>query len=137
LSLPKGGLNDKHAMILTVGHIRSMVEASEEIRNEINQFKDSYVLMCDQQGQSVFTFERNFKTSHLQLQLIPVPKEKAKALKAVLISEADRCGLEFCFVSFKFNMYSILYKSFNILCLAKRRRNHVGCRKRRNSLFLR
>jgi hypothetical protein len=76
-----------------------MVEASEEVRDEINQFKDAFILMCDKLGKSVVCFERNYKTSHLQFQLVPIPKENAKALRSVLMSEADQYGLEFCFVS--------------------------------------
>jgi hypothetical protein len=86
-------------MILTVGHIRSLVEAPEDVRQEIEQFKDSYILMCDKLGMSVVAFERNFKTSHLQLQLVPIPKDTAKSLRGALLAEGDRSGLEFCFVS--------------------------------------
>lgn len=100
MACPKGPLTDFHVLILTIGHIRSMNEASEDVRQEIEQFKESFVLMCDKVGMSVVAFERNFKTSHLQLQLVPIPKDTAKALRSALLGEADRCGLEFCFVGF-------------------------------------
>ncbi|KAI6190142.1 Coiled-coil domain-containing protein 75 [Aphelenchoides bicaudatus] len=98
MASPKGPLTDYHVMILTIGHIRSMVEASQEVRQEIEQFKQAFELMCDKLNLVVVAFERNFKTSHLQLQLVPIPKEAAKGLKTALLNESDRSGLEFCFL---------------------------------------
>jgi hypothetical protein len=86
-------------MILSINHVRSIVEAPAEIREEIEKFKEAYILMCHKEGKAVCAFERNYKTSHLQLQLVPIPTEKAKTLRATLLAAGDQNGIEFCFVS--------------------------------------
>ena len=50
--------------------------------------------MADRNNKAVCMFERNFKTSHLQIQLVPIEREKAKALKTALLSVADKYGIE-------------------------------------------
>lgn len=64
-----------------------MVEASNEVRQEIERYKEVYTLMCDNKGMSVVCFERNFKTAHLQFQMIPIPKDTAKSLRSALLNE--------------------------------------------------
>lgn len=61
---------------------------------EIVKYKDAFTLMADRENKAVCVFERNFKTSHLQVQLIPIDREKAKALKTALLNVADKYGVE-------------------------------------------
>ena len=49
------------------GHVQSLVAASTEIRDETTKYKDAYTLMCDGDNKAVCVFERNYKTSHMQV----------------------------------------------------------------------
>ncbi|KIH58914.1 hypothetical protein ANCDUO_10873 [Ancylostoma duodenale] len=46
-AMPKGPLVDDHVMVLSVGHIQSMVAASDDLRNEIEKFKNAFTLVAD------------------------------------------------------------------------------------------
>jgi len=81
LALAKGPLNPHHVMVLPIAHHQSSLEVPQEVAQEISQFKTA-LKKCFKKGlgqQTVF-FERNYKTQHLQLQAVPVPKDKAVGL---------------------------------------------------------
>lgn len=50
-------------------HIQSLVAASPEIRAEVVKFRDAFSLMYDKKDKVLCLFERNYKSSHLQIQL--------------------------------------------------------------------
>lgn len=52
-----------------LGHIQSVVGASEEVRQEIKKYKDALTLMFNKQEKVLVCFERNYKTRHLQVSL--------------------------------------------------------------------
>lgn len=72
VALAKGGLVPDHVLILPIGHHQSTVELSEEILKELERYKSSLRKYFKSIGKSCVIFERNFKTSHLQLQVVPV-----------------------------------------------------------------
>lgn len=94
IAMPKGPLTDDHVMILTKEHVQSMVAADEDIRDEISKVKDAFALMANAEDKVLVSFERNYKSSHMQIQLIPVPKSKAKALKSVFLNAAQEKEIE-------------------------------------------
>ncbi|PIO74412.1 hypothetical protein TELCIR_03576 [Teladorsagia circumcincta] len=53
-AMPKGPLVEDHVMVLTIGHIQSLVAASDEIRNEVEKFKNAFTLAADKVGARVF-----------------------------------------------------------------------------------
>lgn len=77
LALAKGGLVPDHVLILPIGHYQSTVTAPPETIEEIEKYKCSLKKFFKSIGKAVVFFERNFKTSHLQIQVVPVPLDKS------------------------------------------------------------
>jgi diadenosine tetraphosphate (Ap4A) HIT family hydrolase len=96
LAMAKGGLTDDHLLILPIEHLRSTIEIdNEDVINEINKFKEALNKYFDSKGQSVVFFERNFKSSHLQIQVIGIPKVKALDMKTTILELVEERGLKF------------------------------------------
>uniref|UniRef100_A0A915B349 Cwf19-like C-terminal domain-containing protein n=1 Tax=Parascaris univalens TaxID=6257 RepID=A0A915B349_PARUN len=66
-AMPKGPLTDGHLMILPIGHIQSLVAAPQEVRDDVQRYKEAFTLMFDKQDKVAVVFERNYKTQHLQV----------------------------------------------------------------------
>ncbi|KAK3593978.1 hypothetical protein CHS0354_040718 [Potamilus streckersoni] len=105
LALAKGGLVPDHVLILPIGHYQSTVMASSEVIEEIDNYPFQYFLTnyryknalkkCfKKQGKAVVFFERNYKTQHLQIQVVPVPSESVPELKESFLQEAESESLE-------------------------------------------
>lgn len=78
ISLAKGGLTDDHFLILPINHIESLNDKeanSKELLEELEEFKTSLIDFFRSEGKAVVFFERNFKSVHWQLQVVPVPFE--------------------------------------------------------------
>ncbi|CAG2164796.1 unnamed protein product [Oppiella nova] len=96
LAMAKGGLTDEHLLILPIDHLRSTIELeSEEVANELNRFKSALIKYFDSKSQSVVFFERNFKSSHLQIQCVSIPKSKAQDLKSVVLEQTEQRNVDF------------------------------------------
>ncbi|GMS79289.1 hypothetical protein PENTCL1PPCAC_1464, partial [Pristionchus entomophagus] len=104
-AMPKGPLVEDHAMILTIGHIQSMAAATEEVRAEVDKFKNAFTLMAHKAGKAVVVFERNYRTQHLQVQCVPVPKACIKGLKSAFQSQAQIAGTELALLSQEENVW--------------------------------
>uniref|UniRef100_A0A915B334 Cwf19-like protein C-terminal domain-containing protein n=1 Tax=Parascaris univalens TaxID=6257 RepID=A0A915B334_PARUN len=50
--------------------------------------------MFDKQDIVAVVFERNYKTQHLQIQIVPVPKKCSKALRSSFINAAQLKNIE-------------------------------------------
>lgn len=98
VAMPKGPLTDDHIMILSIGHIQSIVAAPQEVRDEMQKYKDAFTLMFDKVGKVPVMFERNYKTQHLQLQIVPVPKPCSKALRSSFVNTAQLKNLDLAFL---------------------------------------
>lgn len=97
-AMPKGPLADDHVMVLSIGHIQSLVAASDDIRKEVEKFKNAFTLAADKAGKSLVCFERNYRTQHLQVQMVPIPKSTVKALRGALLNAANLAGIELVMV---------------------------------------
>ncbi|KAI1720533.1 CWF19-like protein 1 like protein [Ditylenchus destructor] len=97
-AMPKGPLTDDHVLVMSIDHVQSLVAASPEVRAEVEKFRDAFALMCDKKDKVLCAFERNYKTSHLQLQLVPIPKSSAKALRSSFLNSARLKEIEFTFL---------------------------------------
>lgn len=73
LALAKGGLCDDHVLILPIGHFQSAVELSAEVVEEVEKYKATLKRFFKSRGKHCVLFERNYRSHHLQLQVIPVP----------------------------------------------------------------
>uniref|UniRef100_A0A0N5C777 CWF19-like protein 1 homolog n=1 Tax=Strongyloides papillosus TaxID=174720 RepID=A0A0N5C777_STREA len=93
-AMPKGPLNSKHILIMSINHTQSLVAASQEVRDEVRKFIDAFTLLCAQDDQAVVVFERNYKTQHLQVNLVPIPNAAVKYLKTSLLTAASVKDIE-------------------------------------------
>lgn len=73
LALAKGGLTDDNLLIVPIQHIRSTNDVdSQEMIQEINKFKSSLLKFFANQSKAVIFYERNFRSTHLQIQVVPI-----------------------------------------------------------------
>ncbi|XP_074661931.1 CWF19-like protein 1 [Tubulanus polymorphus] len=77
LALAKGGLVPDHVLILPIGHYQSTVSAPDDVVNEINSYKKALRKMFKQEKKEIVSFERNYRTQHLQIQVVPIPVSTA------------------------------------------------------------
>ncbi|RWS03074.1 CWF19-like protein 1 [Dinothrombium tinctorium] len=92
LAMAKGGLVDDHLLIIPIAHFRSMLEVAESDSNvlvEINKFKTALHDYFIKQDKIAVYFERNFRSSHLQIQVVPVPVNKSRDLKELLLELSE------------------------------------------------
>ncbi|CAM1328180.1 CWF19L1 (predicted) [Pycnogonum litorale] len=73
LALAKGFLVPSHVLITPIGHCRSTTELPPEALQEVQRYKNSLKRYYKSLGLTVVFFERNFRTSHLQIQCVPLP----------------------------------------------------------------
>lgn len=53
-------------------------------------------------------FERNYRTQHLQVQMVPIPKSTVKALRGALLNAANLAGIELVMVDENEQVRSVL-----------------------------
>lgn len=70
-------------MICPIEHHQSAVGQPKEVQDEIQQFKDALKSFYERNGNVAVFFERNYKTSHMQLQAVPIPKQATRELKEI------------------------------------------------------
>ncbi|KAK2882949.1 CWF19-like protein 1 [Channa argus] len=76
LALAKGGLTPHHVLILPIGHYQSVVELSSEVVQEMENYKAALKSFYKSKGERCVLFERNYRSQHLQLQVVPVPMDR-------------------------------------------------------------
>ncbi|XP_046435510.1 CWF19-like protein 1 [Neodiprion fabricii] len=81
LALAKGGLVDDHFLILPVTHHASLSILPDNVAKEMKAFKKAVAKYYASTDRVPVFFERNYKTSHCQLQAVPVHKNQEPALK--------------------------------------------------------
>ncbi|XP_071454762.1 CWF19-like protein 1 [Hetaerina americana] len=94
LALAKGGLVPDHVLILPVAHHQSASAVPESVRKEIKQFKLALQKFFAKRLKVPVFFERNFKTSHLQIQVVPAPAAKGPELKEAFEECAQKQGIQ-------------------------------------------
>uniref|UniRef100_A0A8C4ZG44 CWF19-like protein 1 n=1 Tax=Gadus morhua TaxID=8049 RepID=A0A8C4ZG44_GADMO len=76
LALAKGGLTPFHVLVLPIGHYQSVVELASEVVEEMDKYKAALHKFYKSRGERCISFERNYRSQHLQLQVVPVPLDK-------------------------------------------------------------
>ncbi|XP_047431352.1 CWF19-like protein 1 [Mugil cephalus] len=76
LALAKGGLTPRHMLILPIGHYQSVVELGSEVVEEMEKYKSALRSFYKSRGERCVLFERNYRSQHLQLQVVPVPLDR-------------------------------------------------------------
>jgi hypothetical protein len=94
LALPKGGLTGDHVLILPIGHHANAVDLPEEVAAELEKFKSALRKMYKRLGKAPVFFERNYRASHLQIQVVPVSKDMAPDVRKVFLDQAAALELD-------------------------------------------
>ncbi|KAK8756797.1 hypothetical protein V5799_000502 [Amblyomma americanum] len=94
LALAKGALTPDHVLILPIGHHQSTVELDEETLEDVIKFKESLKQLFKAKGKRPVYFERNYKSSHLQIQVVPVPESLMPGLQSVLVDYGQSVGVD-------------------------------------------
>ncbi|XP_064369601.1 CWF19-like protein 1 isoform X2 [Dromaius novaehollandiae] len=96
LALAKGGLLPDHVLILPIGHYQSVVDLSSEVVEEVTKYKSALKEFFRSKGKRYVLFERNYRSQHLQLQVIPVPLDlcTSEDIKESFIVQAQEQQIE-------------------------------------------
>lgn len=87
-----GGLVEEHFLICPIEHYQNTLALPPNIMQEIQQFKNAIKQFYERNDTVAVFFERNYKTSHMQLQSVPIPKKAARELKEIFMEEAQANG---------------------------------------------
>ncbi|XP_041984453.1 CWF19-like protein 1 [Aricia agestis] len=88
LALPKGPLTPYHVLILPIAHHQAQTKAPDEVVKEIKRFKDALKQFYDSMNKCAVFFERNYRTSHMQIQCVPLPRHVEAQILEVFQDEA-------------------------------------------------
>ncbi|CAH0590315.1 unnamed protein product [Chrysodeixis includens] len=88
LALAKGPLTPYHVLILPIAHHQSTTRVPTEVLDEINKFKETLKRFFGSMKMLVVFFERNYRTSHMQIQCVPVPRECDSQILEIFQDEA-------------------------------------------------
>lgn len=80
LALAKGGLVDEHLLIIPTEHHQCTLSLPGNVTGEINKFKSALVKYFKEEDKVPIFFERNFKTSHCQINVIPIPEKATREI---------------------------------------------------------
>lgn len=96
LALAKGGLTSRHVLILPIGHYQSVVELSSEVVEEMEKYKSALKSFYKSKGERCVLFERNYRSQHLQLQVVPVPLDRCTTedIKEAFMVQAQEQQME-------------------------------------------
>ncbi|RXN17764.1 CWF19 1 [Labeo rohita] len=96
MALAKGGLTPDHVLLLPIGHYQSVVDLASEVVEEMEKYKSAVKKFCKSRGRRCVLFERNYRSQHLQLQVVPVPMEKCSTedIKEAFMTQAEEQQME-------------------------------------------
>ncbi|XP_078276031.1 CWF19-like protein 1 isoform X1 [Rhinoraja longicauda] len=96
IALAKGSLSPDHVLILPIGHYQSVVELPSEAIEEVEKCKVALKRFYKSIGKRFVMFERNYKSQHLQLQVVPVPIQCCTTddIKEAYIVQAEEQQME-------------------------------------------
>lgn len=108
LALAKGALTPDHVLILPIGHHQSTVEVDEDTLDEIGKFKASLKAYYKSKEKCPVFFERNYRSSHLQIQVVPVAKTLMPGLMQVLVDYGQSLGVNMDEIPHNSNLCQIM-----------------------------
>ncbi|XP_074554396.1 CWF19-like protein 1 [Halichoeres trimaculatus] len=96
LAMAKGGLTPQHLLILPIGHYQSVVDLSSEVVEEMEKYKTALRSFYKSRGERCVLFERNYRSQHLQLQVVPVPLDRCTTedIKEAFMVQAQEQQME-------------------------------------------
>lgn len=95
IALAKGPVNNFHALILPVNHVQSSANLSEEHFQELELFKRALKKFYESKDMCAVFFERNYKTSHMQVNAIGINKDVEWNIKETFTDKAEEFSLTF------------------------------------------
>lgn len=119
LSLAKGGLVDEHLLLIPVEHIhaaRSWMNSKKAL-DELESFKYSLIDYFKRKSMGVIFFERNFRSVHWQIQVVPIEEDKLGNLahKIKSISEVYYAKSNYVDIPENFSIDEIIPKNASYL----------------------
>ncbi|XP_064384042.1 CWF19-like protein 1 [Halichondria panicea] len=93
LALSKGGMVPEHVLVPLIGHYAASTDAPPEVLEELGKFKSALRKYFNSKDQSCVIFERNYKSQHFQLQVIPGTEIPSDALRQALIDYGRSMGV--------------------------------------------
>lgn len=93
VALAKGGLVDEHFLICPIDHYQCTVNQPDEIQKEVECYKAAITNFYKRNDKVPVFFERNYKTSHMQIQAVPISNNTTTALSQLLKMEGESRGL--------------------------------------------
>nr|CAB3234912.1 CWF19-like protein 1 [Phallusia mammillata] len=75
VALAKGGLTWDHVLVLPIAHHPSSLDLPDDTVEEAKKYKQALVKAFKEDGRSCIFFERCYRTDHMQIQAIPLPKD--------------------------------------------------------------
>ncbi|EDQ90245.1 uncharacterized protein MONBRDRAFT_16291 [Monosiga brevicollis MX1] len=94
LALPKGQLCEDHVLIVPVKHCQSTLHLDDDIATGVNEYKKALRKFFAATDRDVVFFERNFRSDHMQLQAVPVPRGLSDSIELAARSLASRYQLQ-------------------------------------------
>lgn len=95
IALAKGPVNNFHALILPVDHVQSSANLSEEHFQELELFKRALKKFYESKNMCAVFFERNYKSSHMQVNAIGIDKDVEWQIKETFTEKAEEFSLTF------------------------------------------
>ncbi|XP_061405323.1 CWF19-like protein 1 [Lethenteron reissneri] len=96
VALAKGGLARDHVLVAPVAHHASTVDLPEEAAVEMRSYLDALRRFHSARRQRCVVFERNYRSMHLQLQVVGVPEQRCSTdeIKEVFVQQGAENQME-------------------------------------------
>ncbi|XP_066524255.1 CWF19-like protein 1 [Hoplias malabaricus] len=96
MAMAKGCLTPDHVLLLPIGHYQSVVDMPSDVVEELEKFKSAIRKFHKSRGRRCVLFERNYRSQHLQLQVVPVPMERCSTedIKEAFMVQAQEQQME-------------------------------------------
>lgn len=95
-ALAKGPLVQDHVLILPIEHLPSTLSLPLECEMELSKLQDSLQMFFKNEGKEVVFFEWvSRRSTHANLQVIPIPKSRASAVQDIFTVAAQKLNFEF------------------------------------------
>ncbi|KAJ7955895.1 zinc finger CCCH domain-containing protein 64 [Quillaja saponaria] len=95
-ALAKGPLVEDHVLIIPVEHMPNTLSLSPESEVELSRFQNSLNMYFKTQGKEVIFFEwASRRSTHANLQVIPIPSSRSPVVRNVFNLAAEKLGFKF------------------------------------------
>ncbi|KAI4888468.1 hypothetical protein NFI96_015928 [Prochilodus magdalenae] len=96
MAIAKGCLTPDHVLLLPIGHYQSVVDLPSDVIEELEKYKSAIRKFHKSRGRRCVLFERNYRSQHLQLQVVPVPMERCSTedIKEAFMVQAQEQQME-------------------------------------------